>query len=522
LDQYRFAFILYRQEEDKYQKILQKLAALKVPVGYEAEFLTISDESNMAAAYNQAMQESDAKYKIYLQPGAYIENIDLLEDLLQLFLRDDQIGIVGISGPEVFLATALTGKAGHNNYSVLREAAMEKERVQWQNSQNLYHEVKVLDGFLLATQYDVVWREDLFSDTNFFTMAQCVEFKRQGYKAVVASQKEAWCSVEQEEKEEDVAAKNIFLEEYSKDIYPLVSILIPTHNRPEYFKIALESALHQTYRNIEIIISDNSDGNQTEKIIQEYLPNKKIHYQRNPGFKFMQNWLWVLENSQGEYFNYLLDDDIFHTNKISRMMDYYLTRDDIAFVTSYRQLIDGNGDDLPDISVTQKICLQDTVFRGEVIAEQTIKTACNFIGEVTTVLLRSNIKECMKKIFLEKKSPINDVYIWLALCQKGNVVYIPEALSYFRQHAGQDQNSLQLHFRGVCDWYDLGVAYDKEHPGRFTQEEYKTLLYWALAQGSLALGQMHMQHSTKGEISEMDEYLLKMAKSLVEANKRKI
>ncbi len=35
---------------------------------------------------------------------------------------------------------------------------------------------------------------------------------------------------------------------------PLVSILIPTYNRPHYFKIALESALAQTYSNIEIIV----------------------------------------------------------------------------------------------------------------------------------------------------------------------------------------------------------------------------------------------------------------------------
>ena len=36
--------------------------------------------------------------------------------------------------------------------------------------------------------------------------------------------------------------------------YPLVSILIPTYNRPHYFQLALKSALAQTYPNIEIII----------------------------------------------------------------------------------------------------------------------------------------------------------------------------------------------------------------------------------------------------------------------------
>ncbi|MGQ0419789.1 glycosyltransferase family 2 protein, partial [Bacillus sp. HC-Mk] len=57
---------------------------------------------------------------------------------------------------------------------------------------------------------------------------------------------------------------------------PLVSILIPTYNRPHYFKIALESALAQTYSNIEIIIGDDSTNDETATLIREqYLPNYK-------------------------------------------------------------------------------------------------------------------------------------------------------------------------------------------------------------------------------------------------------
>lgn len=57
---------------------------------------------------------------------------------------------------------------------------------------------------------------------------------------------------------------------------PLVSILIPTYNRPHYFKIALESALAQTYSNIEIIVGDDSTNNETEKLIyRDYLHKHK-------------------------------------------------------------------------------------------------------------------------------------------------------------------------------------------------------------------------------------------------------
>ena len=51
---------------------------------------------------------------------------------------------------------------------------------------------------------------------------------------------------------------------------PLVSILIPTYNRPDYFELALQSALKQTYQNIEIIIADGSTDMKTEEGIKAY------------------------------------------------------------------------------------------------------------------------------------------------------------------------------------------------------------------------------------------------------------
>ena len=63
---------------------------------------------------------------------------------------------------------------------------------------------------------------------------------------------------------------------------PLVSILMPTRNRPVFFKKALESALAQTYDNIEIIICDNSDNDETKQVVEMYLPTYSfIHYEKN-------------------------------------------------------------------------------------------------------------------------------------------------------------------------------------------------------------------------------------------------
>lgn len=50
---------------------------------------------------------------------------------------------------------------------------------------------------------------------------------------------------------------------------PLVSILIPVYNREKYIGEAIESAINQTYKNIEVIIVDNCSTDNTWKILQD-------------------------------------------------------------------------------------------------------------------------------------------------------------------------------------------------------------------------------------------------------------
>ncbi len=107
---------------------------------------------------------------------------------------------------------------------------------------------------------------------------------------------------------------------------PLVSILIPTYNRPYYLKLALDSALAQTYSNIEIIIGDDSTNAETETLLrQHYLPNyNNIIYIRNQStLGQFHNDLMLLEYARGNYINFLMDDDLFHPHKIQRMMHYF-------------------------------------------------------------------------------------------------------------------------------------------------------------------------------------------------------
>ena len=63
---------------------------------------------------------------------------------------------------------------------------------------------------------------------------------------------------------------------------PLISVMIPTYNQPQYIAQAVESALAQDYEKLEIVVSDDSTNDATEKLLQPYLADKRFSYFRNP------------------------------------------------------------------------------------------------------------------------------------------------------------------------------------------------------------------------------------------------
>lgn len=93
---------------------------------------------------------------------------------------------------------------------------------------------------------------------------------------------------------------------------PLVSIGVPTFNRPQLLRRALELLVGQTYRNIEIIVSDNaSPDDQTKKVVEEFANGDgRIKYFRQPeNIGAANNFLFVLEKAAGDYFMWAADDD---------------------------------------------------------------------------------------------------------------------------------------------------------------------------------------------------------------------
>lgn len=103
---------------------------------------------------------------------------------------------------------------------------------------------------------------------------------------------------------------------------PLVSVGIPTYNRPDGLRRTLECITGQTYRNMEIIVSDNCSPNpDAEKVGKEFAEkDPRVQYFRQMENTGLFSFQFVLEKATGEYFMWAADDDIWDPRFISTLL----------------------------------------------------------------------------------------------------------------------------------------------------------------------------------------------------------
>lgn len=92
---------------------------------------------------------------------------------------------------------------------------------------------------------------------------------------------------------------------------PLVSIGLATCNGAQNLRRALDSILSQTYRSIEVIVSDNASTDDTPDIVREYGKRdprlRSVRQEENIGAA--NNYLFLLREARGKYFMWATDDD---------------------------------------------------------------------------------------------------------------------------------------------------------------------------------------------------------------------
>ena len=208
---------------------------------------------------------------------------------------------------------------------------------------------------------------------------------------------------------------------------PKVSIIIPVYNGSNYLRDAIDSAIAQTYKNIEIIIINDgsTDNGATERIAKSY--GKKIRYfkKKNGGVATALNL--GIKKMTGEYFSWLSHDDVYMPYKIKKQIKFLRKQKDkdIILYSDYK-LIDENGKHLAT-SILDHEMLEDkpiyALLRGSV-------------NGITMLIPHS----CLEKYgdFDETLRCTQDYDMWYKMLQNHRFVHQKVFLAKTRLHSLQD------------------------------------------------------------------------------------
>lgn len=203
---------------------------------------------------------------------------------------------------------------------------------------------------------------------------------------------------------------------------PLVTAVIPTYNRPDLLRKAVDSVINQTYGNIETLIVDNgilpeqtysgiiASGNNIKYIkIREFGAN----YARNKG---------IVEAS-GEYIAFLDDDDEWLPTKIEDSLRLFASNNDIGLVFTGKCVIcEDEG-----ISFYSRSRFSSDDAATEILIR-------NFIGTTSCVMVK---KALLKDNMFDITMPAcQDHDLWIRLCRLCKVGYIDKPLlNYYQRNS---------------------------------------------------------------------------------------
>ena len=219
---------------------------------------------------------------------------------------------------------------------------------------------------------------------------------------------------------------------------PLVSIITPTYNRPEYLKLALESAVQQTYQNIEIIVSDNCSPENPESIVKSFGDSRIRFFRNQSNLGMFPNTMNAFKKARGKYVASLLDDDLWEKDFLAKLVPALEANSNLALAFCDHYIVDGNG--AIDAAATENCSrfykrknLQEGIYQPFYklsLIDRAVSTA-------TAAVIRREIIDWDS--IPPEVGGSWDIYLNYLCCRSGlGAYYCPDKLTRYREHENTD------------------------------------------------------------------------------------
>lgn len=239
---------------------------------------------------------------------------------------------------------------------------------------------------------------------------------------------------------------------------PRVSIGLPVYNGEKYLKETIDSIRAQTFKDFELIISDNASTDRTSEICQAYsVKDPRIRYyrsQKNIGAAL--NFNRVFELSEGEYFKWAAHDDILSSDFLEKCVEV-LDRDHSAVLCYPRaKIIDEHGKIIEECETYQNA---DSPKPHERFRNLIRDHRCyEVFGLIRAGALRNTR--------LIGNYAHGDGVLLARLGLLGRIREIPEYLFFPRKHPEQSMNLFGCYANKMPDYHSYSIWFDPAKKGK--------------------------------------------------------
>ncbi|WP_419709001.1 glycosyltransferase [Pseudomonas sp. NFX224] len=238
--------------------------------------------------------------------------------------------------------------------------------------------------------------------------------------------------------------------------HPLVSIVIPAFN-PRFFSQALESALAQTYRSVEIVVCDDSSNDVIRGIVDSFVePAHPIRYLRNPQRLGLQkNVLRCVEEARGEFIKVLCDDDRLFAPSVALQAKVLIEHADVNLVLALRMFSDAGSFILPSRVDNCRFAPADALLKGDDMLAIFEGTPKNFLGNFSASLMRrADVLELLPTLIQEGAGFVAmlDFALFVCLMRRGNLVSLGSVLSSERLYPERLSKTPEMLKAAVAEW----------------------------------------------------------------------
>lgn len=209
-----------------------------------------------------------------------------------------------------------------------------------------------------------------------------------------------------------------------------VDILLATYNGEKYLKEQIESILNQTYKNIQIIISDDCSKDGTRDILKEYEKNNKIkifYQEKNLGY--VKNFEFLLKQVENNIYMLSDQDDVWKEEKVEKTVEK-LKKENLDLVFGDLEVVDENLNTIHK-SYNKYMHLDNKIQKH--LNDYKLQYLYNCMTGCTI----ASKKEWLDKILplpTNSKYMIHDYWLGLIISLNGKIGYLKEPYILYRQH----------------------------------------------------------------------------------------